>query len=169
MADIILDTNVLAEFLEQFFDSSSGNRGFGNFIEGRFLSSGAAREINRITRSYGRYGDLAGGVVVISSFAFVELFRKWEAITNGRLPLVKVHSILEQPPTWLSLAPLDETYTPAFLDVPSHVYLSTGFKGVEWTDAVHVATALARGDGHWIATTDEVIHHLNLPSRVRSL
>jgi predicted nucleic acid-binding protein len=72
-------------------------------------------------------------------------------------------------PDWLRIAPLDEEIVPYFLEVPTHVYLTGGFKAVDWTDSVHIATALARGDGNRIATTDEVIDHVNLVSRVRSI
>ena len=48
MSDLILDTNVLGEFFEQYFDVSLGNRGCGTFVAGDFLSVNAAREINRM-------------------------------------------------------------------------------------------------------------------------
>jgi predicted nucleic acid-binding protein len=169
MSDLILDTNVLGEFFEQFFDSSKANRGFGEFVSGRFLSNAAASEINRVVRSFRRRGDITGGIIVISSFGFVELFRKWDQISGGLLDLQKLRGVLEQPPDWLSIAPLDETLIPSFFEVPTHVFLASGFKAVDWTDAVHVATALSRGDGHRIATTDEVIWSLNMQSRVRCL
>jgi predicted nucleic acid-binding protein len=169
MADLILDTNVLGEFFDQFFDGSGANRGNGEFTSGRYLSLAAAREINRITRSYFRNGDLFGGVVIISSFGLVELFRKWPQISAGKIELAKMQAFISQPPEWLGITPVDESLAPAFLDVPTHVYTIGGFSSVDWTDAIHIATALARGDGHKIATTDEVMHNLNLPSRVACL
>jgi hypothetical protein len=169
MRDIVLDTNVLGDFISQYFDPSAGNRGAGQFSTGRFLSAEAAREINRIVGRYRAREDLSGGLVVISCFAFVELVRKWEQITQGRVQLHQLRAFLEQPPEWVNIAPLDETQIPAFLEVPTDVFLPQGFKSVEWTDAVHVATAISRGDGNLIATTDVVMHHLKIPNRVRCI
>ena len=169
MSDLILDTNVLGEFFEQYFDVSLGNRGCGTFVAGDFLSVNAAREINRIVMSFQRHDDIAAGIVVISSFAFVELFRKWDQITNGRIDLNRLRGFLKQPPVWVNIAPLDESLAPFFIQVPISVFTDNGFKSIEWTDCVHVATALARGDGHVIATTDSIMRQMNLTSRVKCI
>jgi hypothetical protein len=169
MADVVLDTNALGEFFEQYFDNTMANRGQGAFAKGDYISENAAREINRIIVSHRRNGDLAGGLIVISCFAFVELFRKWDQITNGKVDLGKLRGLMEQPPDWLNIASFDETLVPFFFAVPTHVYMKDGFKSVEWADSVHVATALARGDGNSIATTDTVMQNMNLTSRVKCL
>jgi len=167
MADIILDTNVLGDFFAQYFDAARGNRGNGEFERGPFLSGEAASEINRVTRSFRRHGDSAAGIVVISSFAFVELFRKWDAITEGLVDFDRLRGFMREPPEWLSIAPLDEELVPSFFEVPPSVYVGGRFRSIDWTDAVHIATALSRGDGHNIATTDEIMLGINLPRRVK--
>jgi predicted nucleic acid-binding protein len=167
MPDIILDTNVLGEFLAQYFSSALANRGFGQFAGGKFLSDIAARQLNRIIAHYASEEEPLSELAVIPSFAFVELVRRWDEIVKARFTTEQLEAFLRQPPDWVSIATLDETLLPAFMQVPTHVFTQGTFKAVEWTDAVHAATALARGDGHQLATADQVLRSLNMGSRLQ--
>ncbi len=154
MADVILDSSVLGDFFAQFFSASIANRGRGRFVKDRFLSLGAARELNRILLSHKSDEQASADLVIISPFAFVEMARRWDDIALNRFSIEQVEAFSQQPPDWVSVATWDETLLPAFLDVPTHVWLRGESRAIEWTDAIHAATALARGDSNFLATSD---------------
>jgi predicted nucleic acid-binding protein len=160
MADLILDTSVLGDFFEQFFSSLVANRGQGRFVEGTFLSQRAARELNRIVLLHSSQDLVSTDLVIISPFAFIEMARRWDNIVSDRFSIDQVEAFSEQPPDWVSVATWDETLLPAFLDVPTHVWFKGESRAIEWTDAIHAATALARGDSNLLATTDSRLHAL---------
>jgi plasmid stabilization system protein ParE len=167
MPDIILDANVPGDFFEQFFSPSKANRGRGPFSRGPFLSDAAARELNRIVRMHADRDSPATDLVVISPFGFIELARRWPEIGQGRYSVDQVRAFVSQPPEWVSVATLDETILPSFLDVPTHVWARGEFRAMEWTDAIYAATALARGDSNLLATTDACLQAANLGRRLR--
>ncbi|HQX49346.1 MAG TPA: PIN domain-containing protein [Planctomycetaceae bacterium] len=158
MADIVVDTCVLAEFLSQYFDVEGANQGQSQFIRSSNLNDRIARELNRILQGWhhgGRNNTVPENVVVISAFAFVELVRQWESIVSARFSLEQLRLFLNDPPTWINIAPLDEDLLPSFVSIPQKVRVGTDTKPIEWADAVHAATAFSRGTGTALITSDE--------------
>lgn len=158
----MLDTDVLGDFLWQYF--SVAERGASQFVTSPFLSKDMVCRINKIVRSWDHQADCDGppvGVIVVSSLAFVELGRKWESIGGGRFTCVQVKVLLEQPPDWLVVSSIDWDLIPFFCQVSSAVsFLDGSVKNIEWTDAVHVATTLSRGEESLLMTSDRRLHQL---------
>lgn len=164
MYQVILDTVAVGDFLAQFFDRQTASRGAGRFATAGWITSELARRLNRILDVH--LADTldmdaqpySGSGVVMSSFAFVELVRKWDDIVEGRFEMLEFRGFLEQPPDWVIIDPLDEDLMPAFAAVPSRVLDGDGnWLSIEWTDAVHVATAISRGANAMLATSDRKI------------
>lgn len=151
MGDLVLDTDALADFLAQFYGLTS--RGQGRFRGDQWLSDAAAREINRI-RDHAQTGRL-GDLLIASALAFVEVVRKWNSLARGRFQPWQLKAFLQSPPEWFSVAPLDEDLVDCFLDVPAYVLMPDGQQeAIEWTDAVHVATAFSRSGTALFRTRD---------------
>jgi hypothetical protein len=144
MADIVLDTDALADFLAQFF--STAERGFSAFKAGEWLSEAAARIINRVVRlSHPGYSPVS--FVVASTFAFLEIVRKWDQLLGERVRPYQMRAFLESPPAWFLIAAVDSTLVPFYCRLPSAVQMLDGsVKPIEWTDAIQVATALSRNE-----------------------
>jgi predicted nucleic acid-binding protein len=146
MGDLILDTGALADLLSQYFQSP--DRNIPQFYQSRFLSSDAVRMINRIVQGNSRY------IVAASTLGFVELVRKWDEIVRQRFSPVQIAAFIDSPPDWFSIEPMDERIVLLLGQVPPNVRVGTELKPLEWTDAVHVATALSR-DSSILVTTDQ--------------
>src|SRR5437660_302833 len=71
-ADIVLDTDGLADFLAQYFGRA--NRRSGRFVESAWLSHRAAQEINRIMDFF-LLNEWVKDYVIGSTFAFMEIVR----------------------------------------------------------------------------------------------
>lgn len=144
MADIVLDTDVLADFLAQYFGMAQ--RGFGPFVPGTWLSEGAARIINQVVRAY--HPDYpATSFVVASAFAFLEMVRKWDQLLGERVRPYQMRAFLETPPNWFLVTAVDSTLVPFYCRLPAAVQTPDGsLKPIEWTDGIHVATALSRNE-----------------------
>ncbi len=162
MIEVVLDTNILAEFLAQYYDIEKGNRGEGKFIcQGR-LSEELTRRINKIVRQYQSTRDPSySGLVISSTFAFIELGRKFDEISANRFDIIKVRDFLSNHPEWFSIAPVDLELMPFFIEIPKFVDVNSHLVPMEWTDAVHAATTLSRGDHSYIATSDTKIKAIN--------
>jgi len=158
MSDIILDTNVLADFLAQFFGTAP--YGHAHFAEHDTITRELARKINQIVRWHDENLIIVDeewypGKVVASTFAFVEIARKWSDISSDRFTIEQMASFIEQPPEWFVIEPVDENLVLAFSDVPAGVLMEHGkARSLEWADAVHIATAFGRGDNSLLAVTD---------------
>lgn len=157
-ADLVLDTDVLAEFIGQYFGPAE--RGRAPFEAEGCVSGETARRLNSIcvwTEAAGAVGPL----VVASALAFVEMVRGWEQIVRRRFKTYQLAAFLEQPPEWFSVAPVDEQLVEFFCSVPAHVTMPGGDTApIEWTDAVHVATVLSRGPNCLLATTDRPVRSI---------
>lgn len=166
MPDVVLDTNVLADFLAQFFGAAQ--RGRTSFVEQDTISRELARKINQIVRWYGWNSNVVDddeeqypGKVVASAFAFVEIARKWADIVRDRFTVEQMASFVEQPPEWFVIEPVDENLVLAFCDIPTDVLTTHGqIRSLEWPDAVHIATAFGRGDDSLLAVTDVQIRRV---------
>ena len=158
MTELILDTNILADFLDQYFDSKRGNRGYGKFLAADNISPGFAKKINSVVGRYAVEPDPTfSGLIISSTLAFVELARRFDAISRERFSIENLYDFIQTHPDWFSIAPVDMQLIPFFLEVPKHVYVENQNVPIEWTDAVHVATAFSRGDSSFVLTTDSKI------------
>lgn len=157
MADVILDTNLLADLMAQYYDQAYSDRGF--FINYKTLNSELIREINKIIawHTESDWGDISfnsPGLIIASTFAFVEIARKFQVIVDGRFTLEQFAAFIDQPPEWFFISSVDSTLVPYLAELPAEVRLSNGdVKPIELADAIHLATAMSR-DEYLIATTD---------------
>ncbi len=161
MADIILDSNVLSDLLAQFYDPLTANRGDGKFCPERTITKNLAYKLNQIMKRHSEVNDL----IVSSTFAFIEIARKWDNIVQNRFSVEQMYAFITQPPEWFDIAPVDEDLLPFYVDVPTSVFVGNRNEHIEWTDAIHVATAYSRGETAFLATTD---HRLKCIERIQS-
>jgi predicted nucleic acid-binding protein len=152
--DIVLDTNILSDFLAQYF--ASGSRRSPVFHKQGFISLELAQGMNKIIQWWNDpFINQHPGHLVASTLAFVEIARKWDYIVRERFDVVQMAVFIEQPPEWFIIEPLDEALVSLLCDVPADVQMTQGgIRSIEWTDAVHIATAFIRGPGTRLAVTD---------------
>ena len=155
MLDIVLDTNMLADILAQVYEAESRLR--PAFYEKDSISAELAQAANRIVRSWGDpLIDRYPGQLVASALAFVEISRQWKYIVKGRFSVEQMAAFVEQPPEWFVVEPVDEILVSTLCEVPAKVETSSGeVRSLEWTDAIHLATAFVRGDTAKLAVTDQ--------------
>jgi len=164
MVDIVLDSNVLADFLIQYFGPA--RYGQANFIAQDSISKELSRRINQIIHWHRWEIEEENttqypGLIVVSTLAFVEIARQWEIIVDRRFTIEQFAGFIEQPPEWFVIEPIDEHLVEAFSYLPIEILTPSGkIKPIEWTDAVHIATALSRGEQCLLATTDRRIEQI---------
>jgi predicted nucleic acid-binding protein len=152
--DIVLDTNILSEFLFQYFKVFPEYKRFKPL--GR-MTKRTAGEINSIVRSYKRVN-----LVVASTFAFLEISRQFENIVKKRFKLEQFSAFVDQPPEWFLVAPVDSSLFLHLAQIPAEVTMPGGnVKRIEWADAIHLATALSR-EKCLLATTDRRIKQVKM-------
>ena len=163
--DIVLDTNILSDLLVQYF-STDFHRS-SKFYASQFISEATAREINLRVKWHSEevdhFGDNVGaaGLVIASTFAFVEIARQFDEISAGRYSLDQFRTFIEQPPNWFFAAAVDTTLARYLCQVPAYVRLAHGgYEPMEVADAIHVATALSR-DRTLLAATDKRIRQVS--------
>lgn len=154
---LLVDTCVLSDIMRQY------NPCFPNatLSGGEYLKTNMLRMINSVV------GDINGnkGYIVTSSFAFLELLNKFDKIfekeiADKKFSLDRIIATIQQPPSWLIIEETNLETAKEFCRVPNAI--DTG-EHISADDAVHVATAMQRGDDITILTTDHVLKHLNLP------
>ncbi|MCU0289576.1 MAG: hypothetical protein MUF15_24675 [Acidobacteria bacterium] len=161
MHDIALDTNILSEFLAQYFQQKNGHFSANHVQITDLLNHEVVKEIRSIIKSYDdMVDDISSHRVVASSFAFLEIARKFAEVSRGRFTLEQFYGFIDQPPEWFLVAPLDGTLFLELLKIPSYVAMPGGqLKNIEWADAIHLATALSR-ESCLLATTDARLKQL---------
>jgi hypothetical protein len=169
VADVILDSNVLADFLAQYFNPAEADRGRGSFVATGPITRGLASRLNRIlTTERGGWEPLGPNVtrevalVVASSFAFVEIVRNWDSMVQDRFTVEMFHAFICQPPEWFDIAPVDEDLLPSLERVPRSVADHSRLVPIELPDALHVATTVSRGERALLATTDQRLRSMGL-------
>lgn len=155
--DIVLDSDYLAEFLAQYFDVGLANRGQGTFHPKGLISKELARKLNSIMITS---QESISTLVIASALAFVEIARNWEKLAGNRFTIEQFHAFVYQPPIWFDIAPVDSDLLPSFIDVPTLVKIDSKLKPIEWTDGVHLATVLSRGEAVGSATLATSDHRL---------
>jgi len=103
--------------------------------------------------------DDENGFIIASTFAFVELINKFDVVFSGTITIERLVSILVQPPSWLIIEDININTALNFCDVPSLV----DGENISSDDAVHIATALQRGDNILFLTTDHILSKMKLP------
>lgn len=144
---IFLDAGPLADFLDQYFRSSKRLCPF--FVKSSEFSDDIAQMINKIIQ------DPQFSRICASSFAFVELVRKWEEIVKDRFKVYQLQAFISDPPEWFLIEPLDETIVHYLCLISPEVRMAdNSMKPLEWTDAIHAATKMTR-ENSILVTSDE--------------
>ena len=156
MIYLLVDTCVLSDIMRQY-NPSSPNAGF---TEGEFLKKNMIRMINSVVEDI----DGTNGYIVTSTFAFLELINKFsdifkKEIAKKTMSLDRIVATIQQPPSWLIIEEINIETAKEFCKVPNAI--CTG-EHISSDDAVHIATALQRGDDITLLTTDHVLKHLKL-------
>lgn len=152
MTDLVLDVGALADVLTQLL--AAGRQDTVRFRQDRFIPNNVADLLNRNVRSGGQY------LVVASALAFVELAHKWGEIVNNRFHPRQLAAFLADPPDWFVVASIDRTLIPSLCAMPAEVVMPNGRpEPIEWTDAIHAATALSREQAT-LVTTDSRLRQI---------
>ncbi len=168
MFDIVLDTNVLSDFIACYYKYDI--RKDGDFIEYENLSGNLVFRLNEILNNYRSYDTLNKGVIIASTLAFVEIARQFDKISKGRFTRVQFKAFIDSPPQWFIIETMNNELFPFLQELPSSVKMPNGAKvPIEWADAIHVATALARSENCNIVATDgRIIRILSIQDRILS-
>lgn len=146
----LVDTCVLSDIIRQY-DPKNPHK---ILSEGQFLKKKMLGVVNEIISD-----EDENSYIIASTFAFVELFNKFDGIFSGAITIERLVSILAQPPSWLIIEDINTDTALNYCDVPN---LVEG-KNVSSDDAVHVATAMQRGDDILFLTTDQIISKMKIP------
>ena len=153
MFDVVLDTNVLADVIAAYYQQNI--RFGGNFVEYETITDMLVTKLNEVLNNFRDYGTFEKGVIIGSSFAFIELARQFTRISRGRFSIVQFRAFIESPPEWFIIYPLNGELFQYLNDLPNSVTMKDGSSlSLEWADTIHVATALSRDENCMIATTD---------------
>ena len=146
----LVDTCVLSDIISQY-DPLFPHK---LLSEGKNLKKKMLGVVNEIIED-----EDDNGYIIASSFAFVELINRFDAVFEGTITIERLMSILVQPPSWLIIEDINEETAMNFCDVPN----SVEGENVSSDDAVHVATAMQRGDNILFLTTDHILSKMKLP------
>ena len=146
----LVDTCVLSDIIGQY-DPLDPHK---ILSEGHYLKKKMLGVVNGIIGD-----DDENGYIIASTFAFVELINKFDVVFSGAITIERLMSILAQPPSWLIIEDINTDTALNYCDVPN---LVEG-KNVSSDDAVHVATAMQRGDDIFFLTTDQILSKMKLP------
>jgi len=158
MADIVIDTNILADLLAQYYEDNV--RDEGRFEDKGSLNKDLVRALNTILKWHlqANIEDESSsfpGLVVASSLAFVEIARQFDEIANRCFTVEQFAAFIDQPPEWFFISPVDSAIFPHLCNLPREIELPNGsIRSIEWADAIHIATAMSRGEGCLLAITD---------------
>jgi hypothetical protein len=136
----------MVELVTQYYDESRANYGYGRFQPVGLFSVEVARRLNNVVQTSRSSGF---SLIIASTFTIVEISRKWEEMVGTKFTEAQLYAFLQEPPTWFNLAPIDEQLTSFFNYVPNY---NSKMESIEWTDAIHIATVLSRGDDPSVAT-----------------
>lgn len=147
----IIDTCIFAELLKQY------DFGYPNTqirVSG-LVSHSIAKEINKCIEYEG-----SNGYVIISVFAIVEIVNKFNEIFNGtNFTIDNLFNFIEQQPSWLLIENFDKAVVLHLLDVPCK---NLAGESISSDDAIHIATAINRGEPVNFCTSDGKLIRLNI-------
>lgn len=146
-----IDTCVLSDILKQY-NALYPHLPYrcSTFIGPRMLT-----EINRAVESMGY-----SGMLLTSTFAFIELMNKFNEIFKGtKIRPFSLSNFIKQPPAWITIEDMTEDISLHLCDVP---VLTPNGESISGDDAIHIATALSRGEKLSFCTTDSRLQQLSL-------
>lgn len=147
---LLTDTCVLSDILKQYNPLEPHKE----YITSRFISRKMVKFINKVVTKDDE------GYIISSIFAFIELINKFDSIFhNSSVTMERLRSFISQPPSWLIIESMDINTAEKFCDVPTQTQKG---EPISSDDAVHIATALQRGDPLFFLTSDHKLHDLNI-------
>lgn len=146
-----VDTCVLSDIIRQY----DPKKPYEMLFEGRFLKKNMLKVVNRIITDTNE----ERGYIITSTFAFVELINKLDIIFSKTITTDRLMAIISQPPSWLIIEEIKNETALNFCDVPNYIE----GESVSSDDAIHVATAMQRGDKILFLTTDHVLSEMDIP------
>lgn len=149
MIECTVDTHILADMIVQY----SAAKPNALMSQTEFLSPKILSKINLSIQSHG-----FEGVIVASAFAFIEIINQIKKVSKGQFDFPKIIGLLQQPPDWFIVEPYNIDTVNKLILVPKY---NLSQQGIELADAIHVATALQRGLGTFLATHDGVLSRIN--------
>lgn len=150
--DVVLDTNLLSDLISSYYRFDI--RKSGEFQSHNNINEKFCGKLNLILNNYRNNLTLEDGVIVASSFAFIEIARQFERISNGEYTAIQFKAFIDSPPEWFIIAPINNDLFIYLNELPNSVEMPGGqILTIEWADAIHIATALSR-DNCNVATTD---------------
>ena len=156
MIYLLVDTCVLADIMRQYNPLSQ----YSELSEKVYLKKNMLRMINSVISDK----DGQTGIIVTSTFAFLELINKYDKIfeleiEERKISLARIIATIKQPPSWLVIDDMDIDTAKNFCNVPNSI--ESG-EHISSDDAVHIATALQRGYDVYLLTSDHVLKALRI-------
>lgn len=149
---LVVDTCVLSDILKQYNPSNPRQ----SYVQGHFLSNTMVQNINQIVTD-----SEENGYIIASVFAFVELFNKFNEIFIGSsVTIERIKGFMLQPPSWFIVEPMTDVTARYFSNIPN---CTAKYEPISSDDAVHLATALQRGDDVKFLTSDHKLKVLDIP------
>lgn len=149
---IVVDTCVLSDILKQYNPSLPDEL----YTSSKFLSNKMLQLINPIVANEGE-----DGYIIASTFAFVELLNKYSEIFDGTtVSIARIKAFMLQPPSWFIIENMTSDTAKYICDIPAY---TPNFEPISSDDAVHLATALQRGDEVKFLTSDSRMTMLSIP------
>lgn len=166
--EIILDTGFVADLIAIYYEEELSKGKSNGFIPKYSISRTLAKEVNKIYWDSLYNDNFSHGVVVASTFAFIEISRKYQEIVQNRFSIVKFRAFISSPPPWFVIEPLQLSLLDDLRRVPSTIHISSfSSSTIEFADAIHVATTLTRGANSALATKDSKLVSMDiLKSRI---
>lgn len=146
-----VDTCVLSDILKQYNSGKPNN----SLIASKFIKSRILTELNKAIDSS---GDDA--MIITSIFSFVELINKFhEIFSETKIKPIHLYSFLKQPPAWITIEDMTQYISLFLCDVPQTTLNGEPISG---DDAIHLATAMSRGEKINFCTTDTKLEQLSI-------
>lgn len=156
MSYLLVDTCVLSDIIRQYNPLSP----YSALSEGTNLKKNMLRMVNSVICDE----DGRNGIIVTSTFAFLELINKFDKIfeleiKERKISLARIIATIQQPPSWLIIDDMAIETAKNFCNVPNTI--GSG-EHISSDDAVHIATALQRGYDIYLLTSDHVLKALKI-------
>ena len=146
-----VDTCILSDILIQYNPLYSSHP----LKTSKFLKPNMINEINNAIESSGD-----NGMIITSSFAFIELVNKFNDIFKDcDIQPYNISNFIKQPPLWITIEDLNERISWYISEVPQN---TPKMKPISGDDAIHLATAMSRGEPITFCTTDSRMEQLEI-------
>jgi predicted nucleic acid-binding protein len=145
MKDIVCDTNITAEIIKQYYQANK----FYGFSENAIITHKLKYILNKKI-----YEPNTSGYIIASSFAFIEIARKYKEIISDKIKVHQFMAFIQQPPEWFLIEPIDINLLEQLRALPPY---NSENKPIEWADAIHAATALNRENACFVTTDSKLL------------